>query len=50
MIGEVPFFGDASAVFYGGLVVEDLVFDNMTTLFVFGHDASVGWYTVVVMF
>ena len=50
MIGAVPFFRDGSAVFCAGLVVKDLVFDGVAAVFEFGHDSSVGWDIVVVVF
>ena len=50
LVGAVPFLGDDAAVFCTGLVVEDLVFDDLASLLEIGHDASVGWYAVAIMF
>ena len=50
MIGAVPVFGDDAAVFCAGLVVKDLVSDDVAALFEFFHDASVGWDSVAVVF
>ena len=40
--------GDVLAVFLAGLVVEDLVVDDVIASLEAGHDASVGRYAVVV--
>ena len=50
LVGAVPFLGDDAAVFCTGLVVEDLVFDDLASLLEIGHDASVGWYAVAIVF
>ena len=50
MIGAFPFFGDDTAVFCAVLVVEDLVFDDVTAELESGHDLSVGWDVVVAFF
>ena len=50
MIGAVPVFSDDVAIFCAGLVVKDLVFDDVAALLEFLHGASVGWDAVAVVF
>ena len=50
LVGAVPVFGDDSAIFCTGLIVEDLVFGDVAALLELGYDSDVGGDTVAVVF